>query len=83
MLVYTVPKYFDKLLKYCRLTTLASSGEFCGVMVVAVDFTVVFVIGILRSEDGWTDAAGEMLYVVFPFESCDIAPAQGATAGVA
>lgn len=74
VLVLTVTEDLDKLLKNCRLTTVALLRELGGVMVVAVDLPIVFVVAVLRAEDGRTEGAREVVDVVFSLQGRDIRP---------
>lgn len=52
MLVLTVPEYLDKLLENGGLTAVTALCELGGIMVVAVDISVMFVVAVLGSKDG-------------------------------
>lgn len=52
MLVLTVPEYLDKLLQNGGLAAVAALCELGGIMVVAVDISVMFVVAVLGSKNG-------------------------------
>lgn len=51
MLVLPVAKDLDKLLKYCRVTSIALLGELSRVVIVAVNLGIVLVVAVLGAED--------------------------------
>ena len=68
MLVDAIAEYLDELFKYRCLASVALLREFGGVVVVAVDVSIVLVVAILRAEDSRADTACEVLDVVFAIE---------------
>jgi len=72
MLVLAVSEDLNKLFEDSVLTSLTSLGEFCGVVIVAVDFAFVFVVAVLSSEYRWTDRACKVLNMVLSFQRCDV-----------
>lgn len=72
MLILAVAKDFDKLLENCSLTAIAALSKLGRVMIVAVDFSVMFIVAVLGAEDGGADGASEMFDMVFAFQSSDI-----------
>ncbi len=52
VLVLAIPEDLDKLLKDGGLASAATLGELGGVVIVAVDAAVVFVVAVLGAEDG-------------------------------
>ena len=83
VLIHSIPEYFDKLLQYRRLASIAFLRELRRVMVVAEDIPFMFIVRVLRAEDGRTDAAGEVFDVIFAVEGGDVGAAESTTAGVA
>lgn len=65
------------------MAAVAALRELSGVVVVAVDIAVVFVIAVLSAKDGGTEGAGEVVNVILALESCDIGPSQGSATLVA
>lgn len=76
MLVLAVAVDFDKLFEDGGLAAIAPLRKLCRVMVVAVDAALVLVVAVRGAEYGRTDRAGEVLDVVFPFESSDVGAAE-------
>lgn len=72
MLVLAVAEDFDKLLENCGLATIASLGELCGIMIMAINLSVMFVVAVLRSEHRWTYGACEVVDMIFVVERCDV-----------
>ena len=72
MLVLPIAEDFDKLFENGRLAAVAALGEFCGVVIMAVYISFVFVIAVLSAEYGRTYRAGEMLYMVFAIQGGDV-----------
>lgn len=68
MLVLSVAEDLDELLQNSSLTTIAALRKLCGVVVVAIDFAVVFVVAVLSAEDCWANRAGKVLDMVFALE---------------
>ena len=83
MLIHAISEDLHKLLQNRRLTPVALLRKLGRIMIVAVDIPFVLVIRVLSAEDGGTDAAGEVLDVVFAVEGGDVGAAESAAAGVA
>lgn len=83
MLVLSVTKDLDKLLKYCRLTSVTFLCKLSGVVVVAIDLPIVLVVAVLGTKDSRTKRAREMVNVIFPFQGRDVGSPEGATTLVA
>ncbi len=49
-------------------------------MIMAVNFALVLVVAILRSEYCWTHGTGEVFNMILAFESGDIGPTESAAA---
>lgn len=79
MLILSVTEYLDKLLKNCRLTTVTFLCELGGVVVVAVNLTVVLVITVLGAKDRGTQRACKMVDMIFPFQGRDVGSSEGTT----
>lgn len=82
MLILTIAENLDELLEDSRLTSIAPLGESCGVVVVAIDLTVVFVITVLSAEYGGTHGTGKVLNVIFSIERRNVRSSQRAAASV-
>lgn len=72
MLVLTVTKDFDKLLKNCRLTSVTLLSKLGGVVVVTIDLAIVLIVTVLRTKDGRAQGASEVVDVVFALERSDV-----------
>lgn len=72
MLILIVPVDLDELLENCCSATRASDGESRRIVEMTEDPPVMLVIAILRSEDSWTNGAGEMFDVELAAECCDV-----------
>lgn len=72
MLILTVTENLDKLLKNRPLTSVTFLSKLGGVMVVAVDLPVVFVVAVLSAKDGRTKRTCEMVDVIFSLQGRDI-----------
>lgn len=72
MLVLTVAKDLYELLQDGGLTAITALSELCRIMIVAVDFAIVFVITVLSAEDCWADRAGKVFDVILALKSRDI-----------
>ena len=70
--VLIVAIYLDKLLENSSVTACAADSKSRGVMEVAEDLAIVFVVAILRSKDGWTRRACEMFYVELGPQRSDV-----------
>lgn len=64
VLVLAITEDLDKLLKNCRLTSVALLGKLGGIVVVAVNLAIVFVVAVLGTEHGRAERAGEVVDVV-------------------
>ena len=83
MLIYSIPEDLDELFQNGGLAPIALLRKLCRIVEVAIDIAFVFVVGVLCAEDGGTDAAGEVLDVVFAVERGDVGAPERAAAGVA
>lgn len=83
MLIRAIAEDLHKLLQNGRLAAVALLREAGGVVVVAVDAALVFVVAVLRAEDGGADAAREVLDVVLAVQGGDVGAPQRAAAGEA
>jgi len=72
MLIDTIPENLHKLLQDSCLATIALLRKPRTVMVMTVHAPLVLVVAVLRPEDGGTDAAGEVLDVVFAVQGGDV-----------
>ena len=61
------------------MTAVTPLGKLGGIMEMAVDLALMFVIGILRTKNGRTHGTGEMFDVIFAIQGCDVGAAQGTT----
>ena len=68
MLIDAIPKDLDELLQDRSLAAIALLRKFGGVVIVAVDITIVLIVAVLRTEDCGADAACEMLDMVLAIE---------------
>ena len=64
MLVLAISKYLDKLLQYCRLTTIATLGELRRVMVMTIHLPIMLIVTVLRAEYRRAHRACKMVYMV-------------------
>lgn len=83
MLVLSVTKDLDKLLKYCRLTSVAFLCKLSGVVVVTIDLPIVLIVAVLGPKDSRTEGAREMVNMIFPFQGRDVGSPEGAPTLVA
>ena len=83
MLDATVAEDLDELLEDGGPTAIAFLSEPCAVVIVAVDRSFMFVVGVGGAEDGRADGAGEVFDVVLAVESGDVGAAKGAAASKA
>lgn len=83
MLVLAIAEYLDKLLKYCRLASVALLCKLGGVVVVAIDLPIVLVVAVLGAKDSRTKRACEVVNVVFSFQRRDVGSSESATTLVA
>lgn len=72
MLVLSISEDLDKLLKNCRLTSVALLRELGGVMVMAVNLSVVFIVAVLSTKDGRTKRTGKVIDVILSLERSNI-----------
>jgi len=72
MLVDTVAEDFHELLQDGGLTSIALLRELGRVVVMAVHVALVLVVRILRAENGWANAACEMLDVILAIQGGDV-----------
>ena len=61
-----VPVDLDELLEDGAVATYAFGSESRRIMKVTVNVAVVFVVGILGTEQGWADGTRKMFHVIFP-----------------
>jgi hypothetical protein len=54
MLVLPISENLDKLLENCGVTSVATLRKLSGVVEMAVDFALVFVVGVLGAKHSWT-----------------------------
>lgn len=83
MLVLSVAEYLDKLLKYCRLASVALLCKLGGVVIVTIDLPIVLVVAVLSAKHSGTKGTREMVDVVFPFESRDVGSSESSTTLIA
>jgi len=83
VLVLAVSEDFDELLEDRRLAAIAALGEPGGVVVVAVNLTIVLIVAVLGAKHGRAEGAGKVVNMVLPLQGGDIRPSQGAAALVA
>lgn len=83
MLVLSITEDLDKLLKNCRLTSITFLCKLGGVVVVAINLSIVLVIAILGAKDGSTKRACEVVNVIFPFQGRNVGSPEGATTLIA
>lgn len=72
MLILSISEDLDKLLKNCRLTSVALLSELGGVMIMAVDLSIVLIVAVLSTEHGRTERTGKMVDVILSLERCDV-----------
>ena len=77
MLILAIPENLNKLLEYGGLAAITSLSELGRVMIVAVDFSFVFVVAVLSAKYCRAQRASEMVDMILPVKSCDIGPAKG------
>lgn len=83
VLILTVPKDLHKLFQDCRLTAIAPLRVLGGVVIVAIDLSLVFVVAVLGTKDGGAHRAGEMFNMIFAVESGNVGTAKSTTTFVA
>lgn len=83
MLILAVAEDLDKLLKNCCLTSVTFLRKLGGVVIMAVNLPVVFVVAVLSAEDGGTEGARKMVDVVLPLQCCNVRSSKGSAALVA
>lgn len=72
MLVLSISEDLNKLLKNCCLTSVTLLGELGGVMIMAIDLSIVFVVTVLSTKNGRTKRTGKMIDVILSLERCDV-----------
>ena len=80
VLVLAVPEDLDELLEDGSMAAAAALGELGGVVVMAVDMAIVFVIAVLGAKHGRAQGASEVVDVILAFEGGDVRPPQGSAA---
>jgi len=80
MLILSISKDLDKLLKNRGLTSIASLCKLSGVVVMTIDLAVVFVVAILSPKYCWAYRACKVVNVVFSLQGSNIRTAQGTIA---
>jgi hypothetical protein len=80
VLILAIAEYLDKLLKNGIVTSVTALSEAGGVVIVAIDAAVMFVVAVLCPKDGGTDGAGKVLDMVFPIECGYVRTAQSISA---
>jgi hypothetical protein len=80
MLVLSISEDLNELFQNGRLATIAFRCELRGVMIMAVDLTVVFIVRILRAKHGRTNATCKVLDMVLAVQCSDIRSTQGLAA---
>lgn len=83
MLVLAVAEDLDKLLKNCRLTSIAALSETGGVVKMTVDIAIVLVVAVLSAEHSRAHAARKVVDVVLAIKCSDVRAAQRSAALVA
>lgn len=83
MLVLPIPEDLDKLLKNCRLTSVAFLSKLGGVVIMAVDLPIVLIVAVLSAKDGRAERARKMVDMVLPLKRCDVGSSQSPAALVA
>ena len=68
MLVLSISEDFDKLFQDGGLAAITPLGEFCRVVIVAVDASFMLVVAVRGAKHGRTHGTGKVLNVVFPVE---------------
>lgn len=76
MLVLSVPEDFHELFQYGSLTTIASLGKLCGIVIVTVYLSFVFVVAILSPKHGRAHGTGEMLDMVLALKRRNVRASQ-------
>ena len=72
MLILSIPKDLHELLENCGLTTVASLSKLSRIVIMAVDFILMLIVAVLRSKNGRTDRACEMLNVIFSIQGRNV-----------
>jgi hypothetical protein len=83
VLIDSIPEDLDKLLENRGLAAITLLRKLCGIVVMAIDATLVLVVRVLGAKYCWAYAAGEVLDVVFPIQRCDVRASQCASASKA
>ena len=82
MLVLAVSEDFYKLLQNSIVTSVASLRKACGIMIVAVDISIVLVVTVLRAKHGRTCRTCKVFNVIFSIQCSNIRASQGISAGI-
>lgn len=80
MLVLTVSEDLHELLQDGGPASVAPLGKLRRVVVVTVDLPFVFVIAVLRAENGWAHRAREMFNVILSLQGGDVGSPESAAA---
>lgn len=80
MLVLAVTEDLDKLLKNCRLTSVAALSETGGIVEVAVHIAIVLVVAVLSAKHSRAHAARKVVDVVLAIERGDVGASQSSAA---
>lgn len=80
MLVHTVTEDLHELLQDRGLASITLLSELGGVVIVAVDAALVFVIRVLSTKHSRTDGAREVFNVVLAIQRRDVGAAKCASA---
>jgi hypothetical protein len=72
MLVLTISKDLDELLQDGGLAAIASLCKLRRIVIMAINFSIVFVIAVLGTKDSGTDGASEMLDMIFAVQRRDV-----------
>lgn len=83
MLVLAITEDLDKLLENGGMTSMAPLCKLGRIVEMAVDLALVFIVGVLCTEDRWAHGAGEMLNVVLAIQGCNVGATESTTTLVA
>lgn len=72
MLILTIAKDFNKLLKNCSLASIAPLSKLCGVVEMAINLAIVLVVAVLCAKYRGTHRTSEVINMVFLVQSCDV-----------
>ena len=64
MLILAIPKDFYKLLEDSRLTPIAPLSKLGGIVVMAIDLTIMLIVAILCPKNGRANGACEVIDMV-------------------